>query len=188
MTDPTEPLLAAHFAWMRGGPDGSRLIWAYLTPEERGAFRRANLTGANLSGVDLSWANLTGTNLTGVDLTGADLTGADLSGANLTGTNLTGVDLTGADLTGADLSGANLTGTKIGDHTVNRRVAQLQCSRGYGWIGFDTDNGLLICAGCRTLLIADAKKYWGRSYTGRGNRAEIANILRYITAQHKVLK
>ena len=148
MTDPTEPLLAAHFAWMRGGPDGSRLIWAYLTPEERGAFRRANLTGANLS-----W-----------------------------------VDLTGADLSGANLSWANLSGAKIGDHTVNRLVAQLQCSRGYGWIGFDTDNGLLICAGCRTLLIADAKKYWGRSYTGRGNRAEIANILRYITAQHKVLK
>jgi hypothetical protein len=168
MTDPTEPLLAAHFAWMRGGPDGSRLIWAYLTPEERGAFRRANLTGANLSWVDL--------------------TGADLSGANLSGVDLTGADLSGADLSGANLSWANLSGAKIGDHTVNRLVAQLQCSRGYGWIGFDTDNGLLICAGCRTLLIADAKKYWGRSYTGRGNRAEIANILRYITAQHKVLK
>jgi hypothetical protein len=62
----TKEELELHAKWLRGEPDGMRLVKAdaYLS----GAY----LSGANLTGANLSRANLTDANLTGANLTGAE--------------------------------------------------------------------------------------------------------------------
>ena len=87
----TQEDLAKHAAWLRGKPDGVRVV----------TVSGADLRYAYLSGADLSYANLRD-----ADLRGAHLRGANLSGADLRGANLSYADLRGADLRDANLSGA----------------------------------------------------------------------------------
>jgi len=69
----TQEDLAKHTAWLRGKPDGVRVV-------------------------TVSYANLSYANLRGADLSYADLSYADLSYANLSYANLRGADLRDADL------------------------------------------------------------------------------------------
>jgi len=97
----TQENLAKHAAWLRGKPDGVRVVTvsgAYLS--------YANLSDADLRGADLSDADLRGANLRGANLSGADLRGANLRGANLIDADLRGADLRGANLIYADLRDA----------------------------------------------------------------------------------
>ena len=87
----TRENLAKHAAWLRGKPDGVRVV----------TVSHANLSYANLSG-----ANLRSANLRDADLSYANLSYANLSGANLRDANLRDADLSGANLRDADLSGA----------------------------------------------------------------------------------
>ena len=98
----TQENLAKHAAWLRGKPDGVRVVTVSC----------ANLSGADLSGADLSGADLSYANLRDADLRGANLRGANLSGANLRGANLSGADLNDADLRGANLIYADLSDAK----------------------------------------------------------------------------
>ena len=103
----TQEDLAKHAAWLRGKPDGVRVVTV------SGAdLRDANLSGADLSDADLRGADLRGANLRGANLSGADLRGANLSYADLRGADLRDANLSGADLSDADLRGADLRGAE----------------------------------------------------------------------------
>lgn len=106
-------ILADHSAWLGDPATGRRLVWAYLTDDERALFPRADLSrakliGADLSGADLREANLRGTNFSGARLGWTNFSGANLSWANLNRADLRGAKLRGVDLRGADLDEANL--------------------------------------------------------------------------------
>jgi uncharacterized protein YjbI with pentapeptide repeats len=161
----------------RADLSGANLTRAYLT--------RANLSGANLTRAELTGAYLSGANLTRAELTGAYLTGADLTGADLTGANLTGAELTGADLTGADLTGANLTGAKILHHTVFYKIPQVQRDDGYSFLGLAlAEGGILICAGCRTMLIEEYRDHIAKSYPDTDKAVETLAILAFIESRY----
>jgi uncharacterized protein YjbI with pentapeptide repeats len=148
----------------------------------------ANLNRANLTGADLSWANLTGAKLNrayladayliGANLTGAVLTGADLSGADLRDANLSDAYLHGAYLHGADLHGANLHGAKI-----VRVIARIDRLDGYEFIAFETDNGLIIRAGCRTMSPSEYRDHVAREYPNTDKAEETLAILDYIESR-----
>ncbi len=124
--------------------DGAYLAGAYLA----GAYlARANLDGANLAGANLDGANLDGANLDGANLAGAYLDGAYLAGAYLAGAYLAGAYLAGAYLDGAYLDGAG--GKKLA-LTGERPVIQIGPlgSRGGYLLGYCTDAGLYVRAGC----------------------------------------
>ena len=108
----TQHDLDLHLAFLRGEPEGVRLVGATGKIEIDADLSRANLSGANLSGADLSGANLSGADLIDADLSGANLSDADLSDADLSRADLRGADLIDADLRGADLRGADLRGAK----------------------------------------------------------------------------
>ena len=91
----TSEQLDLHAKWLRGEPDGVRLV-----------MQGANLQGANLQGANLQDAIIRGANLQGADLWGANLRGAFLWGANLQGADLWGANLQGAIIRGANLRGA----------------------------------------------------------------------------------
>ena len=74
-------------------------------------------------------------------------------GASLYGANLSGADLYGANLSGAKLSGANL-------------IVGGQRSDGYRFLGYKTDTGLMVQAGCRYLSAKDAKLHWRKTRKG----------------------
>jgi len=99
----TQENLAKHAAWLRGKPDGVRVVTV-----SNADLRNADLRDADLRNADLRDANLRGANLRNADLRDADLRNADLRDANLRGANLSGADLHDADLRGANLSGADL--------------------------------------------------------------------------------
>ena len=129
-------------------------------------------------------ANLIGANLTGANLTGAYLAGAYLDKANLTGANLTGADLTGANLSWADLTDADLTGARIGDYILSHLVARMpRTIDRYEFIGFATDRGLLIRAGCRTLTPAGFRAHVAAKYPGTPKAEETLAILDYIESR-----
>ena len=155
---------------------------------------RANLSGANLSRAYLSGADLSGADLSRADLSDAYLSGADLSDANLSGANLSradlsdaylwGANLSDAYLSGANLSGANLSGAKIGPHAIARKVAQVRRDDGYEFIGFALDDGgLLIRAGCQTLLIADYRQHIATRYPDTPKAVETLAILDFVQAR-----
>ena len=119
---------------------------------ELGVKARANLAGANLDGANLARANLAGANLAGANLAGAYLAGAYLDGAYLARANLAGAYLAGAYLAGAYLDGAYLDGAggKKLALTGERPVIQIGPlgSRGGYLLGYCTDAGLYVRAGC----------------------------------------
>jgi hypothetical protein len=81
-------------------------------------------------------------NLAGANLAGANLDGANLAGANLDGAYLDGANLARANLAGAYLARANL----VGDRPI-LQVGPLG-SRGGCLVGYCTDQGLFLRAGC----------------------------------------
>ena len=99
----TQEDLAKHAAWLRGEPDGVRVV----------TVSRADLSYADLSHANLSYANLSGANLSRANLSGANLSGANLSHADLSRANLSHADLSYADLSHANLSRANLSGANL---------------------------------------------------------------------------
>ena len=158
---------------------GADLSGAYL--------HGANLSGADLSGANLHGANLIGADLSGADLHGANLSGADLSGANLSGAYLSGADLSGAylsgaDLRGADLSGAYLHGANLSGAKIVRVIARIDRLDGYEFIAFETDNGLIIRAGCRTMSPSEYRDHVAREYPNTPKADETLRIIDYIEA------
>ena len=98
------------------------------------------------------------------DLPGANLPGADLSGANLSGADLSGANLSRARLGGASLPGARLSGARLGARTLSGRAVQLgPDDRGYWMVAFATDEGWIICSGCREFTLSEALRHWGSS-------------------------
>ena len=81
----TQENLAKHAAWLRGKPDGVRVVTV-----SNADLRNADLRDADLRNADLRDANLRGANLRGADLRDADLRGANLSGADLRDADLSG--------------------------------------------------------------------------------------------------
>ena len=110
----------------------------------------ANLRGANLRYANLRYANLSDANLRYADLSGANLSGAYLSGANLRGANLRYADLSDADLSDAKIDDAR---TLVGERPVVQ-IGQIG-SRNDVLIGYVTDDGVMIRAGCWYGTLAD---------------------------------
>ena len=126
----------------------------------------------------------------GADLSGTYLRGADLSGADLSGAYLSGAYLSGADLSGADLSGADLSGAKLQDESKcvgDRPIIQIGPlgSRSDYLVGFVTDKGIRIKAGCFFGTLADfqarIKTTHGTNAHAREYRAAITLIKRHAT-------
>ncbi len=105
----TQEDLAKHAAWLRGEPDGVRVVTVSRADLSYADLSHANLSYANLSGANLSRANLSGANLSYADLSYADLSHANLSYANLSRANLSYANLSYANLSYANLSRANLS-------------------------------------------------------------------------------
>lgn len=103
----------------------------------------ANLNSANLCNASLRGANLLDANLSNADLRGADLSYADLRGTNLSYANLRDVNLKGADLRGAYLYG----GLKLVGERPFLTIGPIG-SAGRTIVGWVTNNGLRIEAGC----------------------------------------
>ena len=113
------------------------------------------LYGANLCGATLSRADLCDANLCDADLCGAGLCGANLSRANLRYANLSRADLRDADLRYADLSDALIAdGVRL---TGARPCVQIGPigSRDGTLIGFRTDRGPYVRAGCWLGTLSD---------------------------------
>ena len=109
---------------------------------------------------------------------------ASLDGARLDRASLDGARLDRASLVGARLVGARLVGAKIGPHTIARKVAQVRRDDGYEFIGFALDGGgLLIRAGCQTLLIDDYRQHVASDYPGTPKAVETLAILDFIQAR-----
>jgi hypothetical protein len=100
------------------------------------------------------------------------------SGADLSGADLSGADLRGADLRDADLHGANLHGAKI-----VRVIARIDRLDGYEFIAFETDNGLIIRAGCRTMSPSEYRDHVAREYPNTDKAEETLAILDYIESR-----
>ena len=162
-----------------GNSYGFRLGLAVKAAHLSGAdLRGADLSGADLSGAVLSGAHLSDAYLRGADLRGAGLSGAVLRGAVLSGAHLSGAHLSYAHLSGADLRGADLRGTKI--IRVIARVCRLD---GYEFIAFDTDKGVIIRAGCRTMSPADYRAHVSSEYPNTDKAEETLAIIDYIEAR-----
>jgi hypothetical protein len=127
------------------------------------AIKAAYKRGANMSGADLHDANLSDAYMRGADLRGADLHDANLHGAYLRG---------------ADLRGANLHGAKI-----VRVIARIDRLDGYEFIAFETDNGLIIRAGCRTMSPSEYRDHVAREYPNTDKAEETLAILDYIESR-----
>jgi uncharacterized protein YjbI with pentapeptide repeats len=146
---------------------------------------RANLSVAELSGADLSSALLSRADLSRADLSfanlsGAKLRGADLYRANLSRANLSDANQYGADLSGAKLSVADLSRAKIGDHVIEKLVARATRSDGYEFLGFKTDKGTLIRAGCRTMTVDEYRDHVAKEYPDTDKARETLEILKSI--------
>ena len=94
------------------------------------------------------------------DPEGAELSRANLSGANLIGASLIGVNLSRANLSGANLSDADLIGAR---HIVRLPVGD---PRGYDAVAILDSTKWSIASGCRWLQIEEARRHWGKEYTG----------------------
>jgi len=118
--------------------------------------------------------------LYGADLSGAYLRGADLYGADLSRAYLSGADLSGANLTGADLRGANLTGAKIDGRIVSSVFARITRNDGHEFIGFKTQDGHVIRAGCRTMTLDEYRQHVAREYPDTDKARETLDLLDYM--------
>jgi hypothetical protein len=139
---------------------------------------RANLADANLAGAYLADANLADANLAGAYLARANLANANLARANLANANLAGANLANANLAGANLANANLAGANLVDGG--------QRSDGYRFVGWIKSGELMIRAGCRNLMISEARKHWQETRGGTALGAETMAILDHIEAVAKV--
>lgn len=117
------------------------------------------LPGADLTGADLSRADLRRAQLSRVCFMYADLRGADFTDADCRAAQLRCAELGGAKLQDARLDGADLLGHKIIAGAVRSDGYQFFLSRLHG-------PGWRIIAGCRNGTIADARRYWGKTYSG----------------------
>ena len=143
------------------------------------AVKAAYLSGVDLSGAYLSDADLRGAYLRDADLSGANLRGAYLRDADLRGAYLSDADLRGADLRDADLSGANLRGAKI--ICLIARLTRINDP--YEFFAFQTDNGLIIRAGCRTMSLAEYRTHIELTYPDTLKAEETTAILDFIEAR-----
>ena len=84
-----------------------------------------------------------------------------------------------ADLSGADLHGADLSGAKI-----VRVIARIDRLDGYEFIAFETDNGLIIRAGCRTMSPAEYRDHVAREYPDTDKAKETLRIIDHIEAAY----
>jgi len=165
-----------------------------LAVERKADLGGADLRGADLRGAYLRSANLLSANLRGADLRGANLLGADLRGANLRDAYLRGAYLRDADLRGADLHdadlrvtylrGAYLRDADLGDaylRDADLGDADLLClgqrSDGYWFYAQPTEDGLKIKAGCRYLLMSEARAHWTQTRAGTALGAETMTML-----------
>ena len=139
------------------------------------------------SDADLRGADLSGADLRDADLRGAGLRYADLSGANLRGAGLRYADLSGANLIGADLRDANMRGADLGGAKIIRVIARVGRLDGYEFIAFDTDKGVIIRAGCRTMSPADYRAHVASEYPNTDKAEETLAILDYIEARAATL-
>jgi len=163
---------------------GANLRGAYLSNANLSG---AYLRGAYLSNADLSGAVLSDAVLSDADLSGAVLRGADLRGAYLSNADLSGAVLRDADLSGAVLRGADLRGAVLSDAKVIRLVARLtRINDPYEFFAFETDKGLIIRAGCRTMSLADYRAHIERQYPGTDKAEETTAILDFIEARAAV--
>ena len=119
----------------------------------RANLANANLARANLAGANLARANLADANLARAYLARANLARANLAGANLARANLARANLTNANLAGANLADANLARANLGcGLTLIGKRPYFQIgpvgSESRQFIGYLTDKGLRLRAGC----------------------------------------
>jgi hypothetical protein len=160
------------------GLSGADLSNAFMSNAN---LRSANLRDANLRNAFLRNAFLRNANLRDAFLRDADLRGADLSGADLSGAVLSGADLSSSNLIGVSLSNAVLSNVDLIGAKIIRLVARImRINDPYEFIAFETDNGLIIRAGCRTMSIADYRTHIEREYPDTDKAEETTAILDFI--------
>ena len=96
---------------------------------------------------------------------------ADLRSADLRSADLSRADLSFADLSSADLSGAI---------KIERLLCRVYRSDEYLFMGFATNAGLMIKAGCQLLSPDEGRAYIAKQYPDTPKAAETLRIIKYI--------
>ena len=86
-------------------------------------------------------------------------------------------DLGGADLSRADLSRANLGGADLSGTKIKQLLARAGRLDGYEFFAFETDQGLIVRAGCRQFTIAEYRAHVEAQYPGTDKARETSDIL-----------
>ena len=101
---------------------------------------------------------------------------ANLEDAYLKGANLTDANLAGAILTRASLAGASLRH----DVKIIRLIGRAQRSDDYTFMGFQTNAGLRIKAGCRLMSPDEYRAHIAKEYPGTPKAAETLAIIQHL--------
>jgi len=165
------------------------------------------LVGTELRGADLAEADFTGVYLLGANfrntillrakfshaiLMNARFRGACLEAANFSLADLRSADFDGANITdakfdNADLAGARFHGAILGNRKVSDLLARATRSDGHEFFAFNTDIGLVIRAGCRTLTPVQFRRHVAVNYPGTSKASETLAIIDYFEARHAAL-
>ena len=137
---------------------------------------KPDLSGANLVGADLRWA----------DMRDANMSHADMSHANMSGADLSWIDLRDADMRGANLVGANLRCINLSlasrreGFKIHRLIARVSRSDSHLFMGFLTDAGLIIMAGCRLMSPDEYRAHVAKEYPDTPKAEETLGVIQYI--------
>ena len=81
----------------------------------------------------------------------------------------------------ADLRGANLRGAYLSEAVkVKRLICRVYRSDDYLFLGFATNTGVIVRAGCRLLSPADYRAHVAREYSDTTKAVETLRIIQYI--------
>lgn len=162
---------------------GANLFGANLrgTNLEEASLRAANLYTADLFGAVLTYVDLAGTDLQLANLSETEMIEADLTSTILTGANLRNANLRGAIFNKAHMGNADLTGANLDlDIEIVRLVGRATRSDDFEFLCFETNEGLIIKAGCRLMSPGDYRAHVAKEYPGTPKAKETMMIIKYL--------
>ena len=151
----------------------------------------ANMSWANMSGADMSWANMSHANMRHANMSGADMSGTNMSHADMRHANLRDADMRWIDLRDANMSDANLVGANLRcinlslasrreGFKIHRLIARVSRSDSHLFMGFLTDAGLIIMAGCRLMSPDEYRAHVAKEYPDTPKAEETLGVIQYI--------
>ena len=170
-------------AWRVGRTDKPDLSGANLVGAD---LRWADMRDANMSHANMSHADMSHANMSGADLSGTNMSHADMSHANMRDADLRRIDLRDADMRETNLVGANLRWINLSlasrreGFKIHRLIARVSRSDSHLFMGFLTDAGLIIMAGCRLMSPDEYRAHLAKEYPDTPKAEETLGVIQYI--------